>query len=71
MVDADADEPASLSGNTVISIGRDRAGILWAGTATGLNRYDPDGGTWQRFGEADGIANEFIYGSLEDDEGML
>jgi two-component system sensor histidine kinase ChiS len=67
----DPKDPASLSSNTVISVLRDRAGILWAGTTTGLNRYDPASGLWQRYGEADGIANEFIYGILEDDQGML
>ncbi|MBN1220382.1 MAG: PAS domain S-box protein, partial [Anaerolineae bacterium] len=36
-----ADDPTSLSHNAILSIYRDRRGILWIGTNNGLNRFDP------------------------------
>jgi len=38
---SDPDDPHSLSHNVVSSIYEDRSGVLWIGTVSGLNRFDP------------------------------
>ena len=46
----DPGDPRSLSENTVMQIYKDRAGILWVGTAYGgLDRFDPAGDTFTHY----------------------
>jgi PAS domain S-box-containing protein len=67
----DINNPSSLSNNQVSMIYADRAGTFWVGTLSGLNRFDPDNGTFVRYGEKDGLANDTIQGILEDDQSYL
>ena len=64
-------DPHSLSHDIVASIYEDAAGTLWIGTAEGLNRFEPESGTFTRFTQRDGLPNNTIYGILEDDRGGL
>jgi ligand-binding sensor domain-containing protein len=63
----DPSEPSSLSENSVRAILEDRTGNLWIGTwGGGLNKLDRTDGTFTRYGEKDGLANNVIWGILED-----
>jgi signal transduction histidine kinase/ligand-binding sensor domain-containing protein len=69
---ADRADPSSLSSNTVLSIHQDREGQLWIGThGGGLNRLDLETGTFTHYREQDGLANDVVYGILEDGPGRL
>jgi ligand-binding sensor domain-containing protein len=64
--------PNSLSTNRVFSIYEDAEGIYWFGTAGGgLNRYNPETGEFKVFTEKNGLPNNFIYATLEDEDGNL
>jgi two-component system sensor histidine kinase ChiS len=64
----DPDNPESINNNDVLSIYEDKAGVLWIGTGGGgLNRLDRNIETFTHFTEKDGLANNIVYGILEDD----
>jgi signal transduction histidine kinase/ligand-binding sensor domain-containing protein len=63
----DPSDPSSLSDNSVRAILEDRAGNLWVGTwGGGLNKLDRTHGTFTHYSEKDGLANNVIWGMLED-----
>ncbi|MEQ9423978.1 MAG: two-component regulator propeller domain-containing protein [Cyclobacteriaceae bacterium] len=67
----DRSNKKSLSNNYVSSIRRDSYGILWVGTDDGLNEVIEDDGKvirFERYNISDGLANEVIYGMLEDNQ---
>ena len=69
---ADTDVPGSLSQNTVFAIHRDARGTLWVATGGGgLNRFEPETGTFHTYTEEDGLPSAVIYGILEDANGNL
>lgn len=65
----------------VYAVAQDRRGVIWAGTAAGLYRLEPSpaqnkakpGQTFMvhRYTEADGLANQRIFGLLIDDQGRI
>ncbi len=61
----------SISNNYVKSIYQDSNGILWLGTAGGLNRFDRDSETFTVYHEKHGLPNETIYGIVADDQQQL
>lgn len=66
------DDPRSLSSDCILTIHEDRAGTLWIGTGGGgLNRFDRTSGVFKRYGNAEGLPNEVVYGILEDSHGNL
>jgi two-component system sensor histidine kinase ChiS len=69
------DDPSTLSNNRVFAIYEDDHGqdrVLWIGTyGGGLNRFDPDKGTFRRFMTRDGLPNNAVYGILGDASGRL
>jgi tRNA A-37 threonylcarbamoyl transferase component Bud32 len=75
----DPSNPRSLSDNYVTDILRDKSGTLWFGTARGLNRMirqkearSGDKNTrFIRYTESQGLANDMIYGLLEDADGDI
>ena len=60
-----------ISNNSVYSVFQDSREMIWAGTASGLNRYNPNTGTFIVFSEKDGLPNNLIYNIIEDDKGYL
>ncbi len=60
-----------ISNNSVYTIFQDSREMIWAGTASGLNKYNPDTGTFTVFSEKDGLPNNLIYNIIEDDQGFL
>ena len=61
----------SLTDNRIYSFYIDSAGILWLGTAKGLNRFDPVKNEFMNFGSDDGLPDELIVGILDDHKGNL
>ncbi|HLX11823.1 MAG TPA: two-component regulator propeller domain-containing protein, partial [Bacteroidota bacterium] len=45
--------------------------VLWIGTEQGLVKFNPRSAIVSWFGKEEGLANEFIYGILEDRQGNL
>jgi ligand-binding sensor domain-containing protein/signal transduction histidine kinase len=68
----DDGDAQSLSSNMALSIHQDQAGSLWIGTyGGGLNKFDPLHGSFVHYRESDGLANDVVYGILEDGQGNL
>lgn len=68
----DPTDSSSLSHQTVINIFESSKGTLWVGTfGGGLNRFDPQTKTFQRYTEANGLPSDIINGILEDESGNL
>jgi len=64
-------EPGSLSHDAVNAIHEDRAGTLWIGTRSGLDRMDRVRGTFASFTMKDGLPDDQIEAILEDGHGDL
>ena len=59
--------PKSLSYNSVGPIYEDDTGVLWIGTyGGGLNKFNRDMEGFQHYDEKDGLADNVIYGILQD-----
>jgi ligand-binding sensor domain-containing protein/signal transduction histidine kinase len=58
-----------IPGIYILSLLQDREGFLWAGTESGLFRYD--GSRFQAFGRRDGLQSSSISRLLEDRDGTL
>ncbi|MFN8205998.1 MAG: two-component regulator propeller domain-containing protein [Bacteroidales bacterium] len=66
------DSAEGLNNSNVISLHRDKQGILWIGTfGGGLNRFDPVTGKFRHFTTENGLPNNVIFGILEDNQGNL
>ena len=66
----DPDNPNSLSNNVARALIVDQNGVLWIGTwGGGLNRFDPDQNSFSYVNEKDGLADDEIYGILQDEAG--
>ncbi|MFT4924107.1 MAG: signal transduction histidine kinase/ligand-binding sensor domain-containing protein [Phenylobacterium sp.] len=61
----------SLSHSAVQTLHQDKQGTLWVGTSGGLNKFDPATSTFVRYGEKEGLPNDYIYGILEGQRGHL
>ena len=69
---AGPDNPKSLTNNNISSVREGKPGIFWIGTwGGGLNRFDPESGTFKHYFEKDGLPNEIIYSILSDEKGNL
>jgi ligand-binding sensor domain-containing protein len=65
-------DSSSLSNKCVLAIYEDRAGNLWIATAGGgINKFNRQAGTFTRYTEENGLANNFVYGILEDEQQSL
>ncbi|HHB93223.1 MAG TPA: EAL domain-containing protein, partial [Thioploca sp.] len=62
----------SLSHNEISTIYEDKTGTLWIGTlGNGLNKFDPNSEKFKIYQETDGLANNVVYGILEDETNNL
>lgn len=65
----------SLSHDTVLTLARDRGGLLWVGTLDGLDRLDPSSGTVTRMPRAGrsatAPAGDVVRAILETEDGTL
>ncbi|MFA8342620.1 MAG: two-component regulator propeller domain-containing protein, partial [Rhodothermaceae bacterium] len=70
----DPQNPGSLTNNSMFLIHEDADKNIWVGTRNGINKLsaeqrknlNPETVTFQHFRETGGLANEIIYGLLED-----
>ncbi|MBL8101468.1 MAG: PAS domain S-box protein [Anaerolineales bacterium] len=66
-----ADDPSSLSEDSVWTIHETADGFIWIGTQLGLNRFDPRTGEFKHYTEKNGLPNNVVLGVLEDDDNNL
>lgn len=67
-----SERPGHLSSNGTLCLHEDSQGRLWIGTSGGgVNRFDRITQTFRVYTQHDGLANNTVYGILEDDEGCL
>ncbi len=64
-------DPASLSSNRILSLWEDAAGLVWVGTARGLDRLDPSTLRSRRYGVDDGFTSNTIVSIIGDRTGRL
>ncbi|MBN1885595.1 MAG: SpoIIE family protein phosphatase [Candidatus Krumholzibacteriota bacterium] len=65
-------DTTSLGNNHIFALHESADGAIWVATwGGGLNRFDPERGTVRRYTERHGLADNSIYGILEDEAGML
>ncbi len=68
----DPNNDFSLSDDFILSLYEDESGIIWVGTyGGGINRFDPTAGIFWNFTQKDGLANDTVYGILEDEHKNL
>lgn len=70
----DINNPQSISNDDIQALYEDSGGVLWVGTANGLNkvkRNSDDDVFFERITKADGLPNNTIYGILEDNQNQL
>jgi PAS domain S-box-containing protein len=67
----DSANPNSLSNNEVWTILQNPDGMVWIGTISGLNRYDPQTGQFKTYTAKNGLPNASIMGILRDEQGFL
>lgn len=64
--------PDGLTTGAVFDLYEDPQGQVWIATfGGGLNRYDPQSGTFKHYTEADGLPHNQVYSILADDQGNL
>lgn len=69
---ANAEKPSALSNSSILSMHADKEGNLWIGTfGGGLNKFEVSTEKFERFTEKEGLANNVIYGILEDNSNKL
>jgi signal transduction histidine kinase/ligand-binding sensor domain-containing protein len=68
---SDPDNVSSLSYPRVTDILVENDSCVWIGTPDGLNRFNPNTGTFKRYYEKDGLPNNFIKGLVLDKSGAL
>jgi ligand-binding sensor domain-containing protein/class 3 adenylate cyclase len=61
----------SISSNFINFIHEDNSGQLWIGTLNGLNRFNEENGSFERYTTRNGLPNNVLYGVIEDDRGHL
>ncbi|MDH4196536.1 MAG: LuxR C-terminal-related transcriptional regulator [Candidatus Aminicenantes bacterium] len=68
----DPANPNTISSDEVLSLCQTRDGLLWIGTyGGGLNRFDWEKGLFTCYLERHGLANNTVYGIIEDAAGHL
>ena len=61
----------SIISDYIITLHMSTTGIIWIGSGTGLNKFDPNENKWAHYSESDGLPSNVIVGILEDKKGNL
>jgi signal transduction histidine kinase/ligand-binding sensor domain-containing protein len=68
----DSADPKSISNDSVYAIAEDRGGRLWVGTQSGLDRFDPATGTFERLeAQPGGLSDPYVDALLTSSDGSL
>ena len=67
----DPSNPKTISNNRVYCLYEDRTGMLWVGTASGLNAFNRHTREFQHYSIAAGLASDYIRSIVGDDRGNL
>jgi signal transduction histidine kinase/streptogramin lyase len=67
----DENFPGTLSDNRVNSVHFDRSGTMWVGTQNGLDKFNPQTGSFSAFTQRDGLPGNAVGCILEDKSGVL
>jgi ligand-binding sensor domain-containing protein/signal transduction histidine kinase len=67
----DENVPGTLSDNRVNSVHFDRSGTMWVGTQNGLDKFNPETGSFSAFTQRDGLPGNAVGCILEDKNGNL
>jgi ligand-binding sensor domain-containing protein/signal transduction histidine kinase len=67
----DKNVPGTLSDHRVNSVHFDRAGTMWVGTQNGLDKFNPQTGSFSAFTQRDGLPGNAVGCILEDKNGNL
>ncbi len=68
----DAEDPNSLADNIILWTYEDPQNNVWIATAgRGLNKYNPSTGTFALYTSKQGLANDFTYCVIPDEDGFL
>jgi signal transduction histidine kinase/ligand-binding sensor domain-containing protein/DNA-binding response OmpR family regulator len=63
---------STINHNEIFTLHEDRQGNIWIGTGGGgLNKYDPDTGSFEYISQEQGLAGNEVYGILEDNNGNI
>lgn len=66
------EQPNSLNSTTAVAVYQDTQGAVWIGFEdSGLDRWDPENGTFENFQIKDGLPSNRVLGIIEDDEECL
>ncbi len=65
------DDPGSISAGQIRTMHQDKAGTLWLGSDTGLNKFDRTTDSFIQYTEKDGLPSSAVQGILEDTPGNL
>ena len=68
---SDPDNANSLSYPRVTDILVENDSCVWIGTPDGLNKFNPENGSFRRYYEKDGLPSNFIKGLVSDNSGVL
>lgn len=64
--------PESISFNITTSVCEDKRGYFWVATlGGGINRLDASTGTFEHFGQAEGLLDEVVYTVVPDEAGNI
>jgi ligand-binding sensor domain-containing protein len=63
--------PGTLSDNRVNSVHFDRSDTMWVGTQNGLDKFNPQTGSFSAFTQRDGLPGNSVACILEDKNGVL
>lgn len=69
------DDPLSLSNNQIYSLYEDDAGIIWIGSFTGINKYDPNSSKFRHHkknpANPKSLLSDVIFAFMEDEDGVI
>ena len=67
----DPEYTSGLSSSQITSVSQDNNGVIWVGTASGLNKYNEENDNFSHYFIKDGLPSNFITGVVVDENNNL